>query len=210
VKTLRLLVVLSLLTGCAGHGGPQASRTPTPATTAPTMPAYLRVIQPSPTGRNGEGRAILVITERGDRTSITSRLGGGKVTIIGQGGRYTRDGRVVAVVAASADGFRLTNASGRTLWRVRITPTRVQVRRGEKTARYEFRTLAGGRIRVQTGGRGIGDVRAVEQGTLLTDAAGMTLGLSSSPPSASAAALLCLDVPPDLRAVLGAAFLARN
>lgn len=208
MKTLRLLVILSLLTGCAGHGGPKVPHTPTPTVTPPVMPAYLRVTE-GPTG-GGEGRTILVITERADRTSIASRLGNAKVSITGQDGRYTRGGRVVAVVATSTDGFRLKNASGRTLWRVRITAARVQVRRGETTTRYEFRTLSGGRIKVRRGGTDIGDVRAIEQGALLTDTTGLTLGLSSSPPSASMAVLLCREVPPDLRAVLAAVFLARN
>lgn len=201
----RLLVVaLVLLAGC-GNGG--QARTPAPPVTAQAsataMPAFLRV-----TGRpNG---SLVAVVWRNGVTTITSRLGGARVTIAGKGGRYTRRGHLVAVVRTYRDGVRLKTARGHTLWRATIAHGRVQIRRGEMTVRYDFRPYGDDRIIVRQGTLLIGSVRATEQGAEVVDARGARLGLSSSPPGNDMAVLLCREMTPDLRAILTAAMLRRR
>ena len=199
----RLLVVsLVVLAGCGSDG---RVRTPPVSPTAvrssaTAMPAFLRV-----TGRpNG---SLVAVAWRNGVTTITSNLGGPRVTIAGKAGRYTRHGRLVAVARTYRDGVRLKTAHGRTLWRVKISRSRVQVRRGERNVRYEFRPYGDDRIIVRQGLLLVGSVRAIEQGAEVVDARGVKLGLSSSPPGNDMAVLLCREMTPDLRAVLTAAML---
>jgi hypothetical protein len=167
------------------------------------MPAFLRV-----TGR--PGGSLVAVAWRNGVTTITSELGGKRVTIAGKAGRYTRHGRLVAVAKTYRDGVRLRTAHGRTLWRVKIFHGRVQVRRGEKNVRYEFRPYRDDRIVVRQGLLVVGSVRAIEQGAEVVDARGARLGLSSSPPGNDMAVLLCREMGPDLRAVLTATMLRRR
>lgn len=202
----RLLVVaLVVLAGC-GNGGPaRTSSAPSisiqPSATA--MPAFLRV-----TGRpNG---SLVAVVWRNGVTTITSRLGGTRVTIAGKAGRYTKSGKLVAVAKTYHDGIKLKNARGRTLWRAKIAKNGVQIRQGETTVRYEFRHYADDRIVVRQGLLLIGTVRPIEQGAEVVDARGVKLGLSSSPPGNDLAVLLCQEMAPDLRAVLTTAMLRRR
>jgi hypothetical protein len=197
-----LLVSLVALTGC-GIGG----RTPSPAsptassagaTTA--MPAFLSVNGPT-------GGPLLAVVRRDGTTTITSRLGGTKVKITGTDVGYTRHGRLLAVARPESGGARLLSASGRTLWWARTAHGVIQVRRGAKKVRYEFRRQGDDRILVRRGTTDIGAVRATEQGALLVDAQGTTIGISSSPPVEAMAVLMCDEIPPDLRAILTAALL---
>jgi hypothetical protein len=149
----------------------------------------------------------MAVAWRDGVTTITSRLGGTKVTIAGKDGRYTRHGRLLAVVKTYRDGVRLKTSHGRTLWRARTVHGRVQIRRGETRVRYEFRRYGDDRIIVRQGTVVIGSVRAVEQGAVVVDARGTRLGLSSSRPGTDMAVLLCREMPPDLRAILAAAML---
>lgn len=164
------------------------------------MPAFLRV-----TGR--PSGTVMAVVWRDGVTTITSKLGGTKVTIAGKAGRYTRRGRLVAVVKTSRYGVRLASPRGHTVWRVRILHGRVQVRRGETRVRYEFRRHRDGRIVVRQGPILIGIVRPVEQGAVVVNARGVRLGLSSSRPGNDMAVLLCREMAPDLRAILTAAML---
>jgi hypothetical protein len=202
VKRL-LLVLLFLLAGCGGGGTPPVSVPPMPATTPMAVPVFLRVT-------TGSGGSLLAVVQRNGTTRISSALGGRKVTITENGGRYTRKGRTLAVAKTYGDGVKLKSAAGRTLWRARISSGRVQVRRGEANLRYEFERAGDDRVKVKRGSTEIGDVRTIEQGSRLDLADGATLGLSSSPPGNGLAVLLCREIPPDLRAVLAAAVLARQ
>lgn len=201
----RLLVVgLVVLTGCGSAGRPPAPAPPAAAeTTTAAMPAFLRV-----SGRPSS--SLVAVVWRNGVTTITSRLGGTRVTIAGKAGRYTSDGRLLALAKTYRDGVRLRTTRGRTLWRVRIVGTRVQIRRGETDVRYDFRRYGDGRIIVRQGMFLVGSVRPVEQGAEVVDARGVRLGLSSSPPGNDMAVLLCREVPPDLRAILTAAMLRRR
>jgi hypothetical protein len=203
VKRL-LVVALVVVAGCGSGGQVRTSAPAAPSQTSATaMPAFLRV-----TGRpNG---SVMAVVWRNGVATITSRLSGRKVTIAGRGGRYTRDGRLVAVARSYRDGIRLKNAAGRTLWRVKISRTQVQVRRGETEVRYVFRPYGDDRILVRQGLLLIGAVRAVEDGAVLVDARGTRLGVSSSPPGNDMAMLLCHEMSPDLRAVMTAAMLRRR
>jgi hypothetical protein len=201
----RLLVMgLVVLAGCGSAG-----RSPVPAppaaaqTTTTAMPAFLRV-SGRPSG------SLMAVVWRNGVTTITSRLGGTRVTIAGKAGRYTRDGRLLVLAKTYRDGVRLRTTQGRTLWRVRIAGTRVQIRRGETDVRYDFRRYGDDRIIVRQGMLLVGSVRAVEQGAEVVDARGVRLGLSSSPPGNDMAVLLCREVPPDLRAILTAVMLRRR
>jgi hypothetical protein len=196
----RLLVIaLVVLTGC-GSGNQTPASAPLPSTSAISMPAFLRV-----TGRPS-GSLVAVVWRNGIAT-ITSRLSGRKVTIAGQGGRYTRHGRLLVYVRDYTNGVRLWNARGRTLWEARITGRRVQIRRGETHVRYEFQRYADGRIVVRHGTVVVGSVRPIEEGSVVMDARGVRLGQASSPPGNGMAVLLCREMAPDLRAVLAAAML---
>jgi hypothetical protein len=203
VKRL-LAVALVVVAGCGNDG---AARTPAPSSTvessATAMPAFLRV-----TGR--PSGSLVAVAWRNGVTTITSNLGGTRVTIAGKAGRYTRRGRLVAIAKTYHDGVRLKTAHGRTLWRVKISGSRVQVRRGETNVRYQFRPYGDDRIIVRQGFLLVGSVRAVEQGAEVVDARGVRLGLSSSPPGNDMAMLLCREMAPDLRAVLTAAMLRRR
>jgi hypothetical protein len=201
VKRL-LVVALVLLAGCGGQTRTSAPLAPVPTPSTTAMPAFLRV-----TGRP-IGSLMAVVWRNGVAT-ITSRLGGTKVTIAGTAGRYTRHGRLLAVVRASRDGVRLKNAHGRTLWRAHVTHGKVQIRRGETRVRYAFRRYADGRIVVRQGAVLVGSVRPVERGAVVMDARGVRLGQSFSPPGDAMAVLLCREIAPDLRAVLAAALLRR-
>lgn len=199
----RLLVLaLVLLAGCGSGAQLKAPASPVPssASASAAMPAFLRV-----TGR--PSGSVMAVVWRNGVTTITSRLGGTKVTIAGKAGRYTQRGRLLAVAGIYRDGVRLKSAHGRTLWRARIVHGRVQIRRGETNVRYDFRRYGDDRIIVRQGAFLIGSVRAIEEGAVVLDARGIRLGLSSSPPGYDMAVLLCREIPPDLRAVLTAAML---
>jgi hypothetical protein len=196
----RLLVIaLVVLTGC-GSGGQTPASAPLPSTSTTAMPAFLRV-----TGR--PSGSLMAVVWRNGIATITSRLSGRKVTIAGKAGRYTRHGRLIAYVRDYTNGVRLKNANGRTLWEARTMHGRVQIRRGETHARYEFLHYADGRIVVRQGTVVVGSVRPVEEGAVVLDAHGVRLGQASSPPGNDMAVLLCREMPPDLRAVLTAAML---
>lgn len=198
----RLLVVaLVVLAGCGSAGQVRTSAPPvsTPSS-ATAMPAFLRV-----TGR--PSGSLMAVVWRNGVTTITSRLGGTKVTIAGKAGRYTRSGRLVAVGKTSRDGVRLRDAQGRTLWRAKISRGQVQILQGETNVRYELRRYGDDRIIVRQGAVLIGSVRAMEQGAEVLDARGVRLGLSSSPPGDDMAVLLCREITPDLRAILTVALL---
>ncbi len=152
----------------------------------------------------------LNVMEAGDRVAIDSRLDGAKAAITASGGRYARGDRTLAVAKTYPDGVKLKDASGRTLWRAKISHGRMRIRRGEDAERYEFRHEPGGRIKVVQGGTEVGDVRPAELGARIEDAAGATLGVALSPPADDMAVLLCREMPPDLRAVLAAVLLARR
>jgi hypothetical protein len=201
----RLLVVgLVVLAGCGSAGRAPAPAPPVAEQTATTaMPAFLRV-SGRPSG------SLVAVAWRNGVTTITSRLSGTRVTIAGKDGRYARDGRLVALAKTYRDGVRLRSLLGRTLWRVRIAGSRVQIRRGETDVRYDFRRYADGRVVVRQGLLLVGSVRPVEQGAEVVDARGARLGLSSSPPGSDMAVLLCREVPPDLRAILTAVMLRRR
>ena len=201
----RLLVVALVVVAGCGNDGPV--RTPAPSATvqpsATAMPAFLRV-----TGR--PSGSLVAVAWRNGVTTITSELGGRRVAIGGRAGRYTRHGRLVAIAKTYRDGVRLKTSRGRTLWRVKISGSRVQVRRGETNVRYEFRPYGDDRIIVRQGPFVVGSVRATEQGAEVVDARGVRLGLSSSPPGDDMAVLLCREMGPDLRAVLTATMLRRR
>ncbi|MEV5752970.1 hypothetical protein AB0L00_34575 [Actinoallomurus sp. NPDC052308] len=199
-----LVAAVLLLAGCSGGGGGDRTTTAPPPspTTGSAAPAYLRVT-------TAAGGPLLLIDTTGGTTRITSRLGGASVTITGADGRYTEGGRVVAVVKPSADGVKLKDTAGRTLWRAKLAGGRVRIRRGESDTRYEFRHEADGRIKVKQGRTEVGDVRSLEQGTKVETAAGATVARSGTAPSTGLAVLLCREVPPDLRAVLAAALASR-
>ncbi len=200
----RLLVVaLVVLSGCGAGGRLRTPPSPSPApgrSSAAAMPAFLRV-----TGR--PSGSLVAVAWRNGVTTITSRLGGTRVGIAGRSGGFTRHGRLIAVARTSHDGVRLKSAHGRTLWRVRTVRGRVQIRRGERDVRYEFRRDADENIVVRHGTATVGSVRAIENGAELVDARGVRLGVSSSPPDEDMAVLLCREIPPDLRAVLTAVLL---
>ena len=201
----RLLVIaLVVLAGC-GNGG--RARTAAPSISirpsAMAMPAFLRI-----TGR--PSASLMAVVWRNGMTTITSRLGGVKVTIAGKAGRYTKSRHLVAVAKTYRDGVRLKNVRGRTLWRAKIVKGKVQIRRGETNVRYEFRHYADDRIVVRKGRLLVGTVRPVEQGAEVVDARGVKLGMASSPPGNDLAVLLCQEMAPDLRAVLTAAMLAHR
>jgi hypothetical protein len=199
-----LLVSLVVLTGCGIGGRTPSPASPTATTSAgstPMMPAFLSVSGPT-------GGPLLAVVRRDRTTTITSRLGGTKVKITGTDVRYTRHGRLLTVVRPETGGAWLLSASGRTLWRARTVHDVVQVRQGAKL-RYEFRRQGDDRILVRRGTTDIGAVRATEQGALLVDAQGTTIGTSSSPPAVALAVLVCDEIPPDLRAILTAALLPR-
>lgn len=199
----RLLVLaLVLLAGCGGGGQARAPATPTPSPSV-AMPAFLRV-SGSPSG------SLMAVVWRNGVTTITSRLGGTKVTIAGRSGHYIRGSRLVAVVKNYRDGVRLKSSHGHTLWRARTVRGQVQIRRGETQVRYEFRRYGDDRIIVRQGTILIGSVRAIEQGAEVLDARGTRLGVSSSRPGNDMAVLLCREMSPDLRAVLAAALLRRR
>src|SRR3569833_672911 len=204
VKRLLLVAALVGLAGCGSGGEVHTSAPVAPSQTSATaMPAFLRV-----TGRpNGTEKTN---NKRNGIATITSRRSGRKVTIAGKAGRYTRNGHLVAVARTYHDGVRLKDAKGRTLWRVKIGRTQVQVRRGEAEVRYVFRPYGDDRIIVRQGALLIGTVRATEDGAELVDAQGTRLGASSSPPGNDMAVLLCRDMTPDLRAVMTAAMLRRR
>jgi hypothetical protein len=196
----RLLVVsLVLVAGC-GSGGQVRTPAPPAPSTATAVPAFLRV-----TGR--PSGSLMAVVWRNGVTTITSRLGGAKVTIAGKAGRYTGRGRLLAVVKTYRDGVKLKNARGRTLWRAKILHGRVQIRRGETNVRYEFRPYGDDRIIVRQGTLVVGSVRAIERGAVVLDARGTRLGMSSSRPGNDLAVLLCREMAPDLRAILTAAML---
>lgn len=194
-----LAVALLALTGCgSGEQAPASAPLPSPSATA--MPAFLQV-----TGRPS-GSLVAVVWRNGIAT-ITSRLSGRKVTIAGQGGRYTRRGRLLVYVRDYTNGVRLWNSHGHTLWEARLTQGRVQIRRGETNVRYEFRRYPDGRIIVRHGTVVVGSVRPVEEGAVVMTASGLRLGQASAPPGNDMAVLLCREMSPDLRAVLAAAML---
>lgn len=199
----RLLVIaLVVLAGC-GTGAPTRTSAPlpSPTVTATALPAFLRV-----TGR--PSGSVMAIVWRNGIATITSRLSGKKVTIAGTAGRYTRNGRLLAVVRNYRDGVRLNTADGRTLWEARIVGGQVQIRRGQTRVRYEFgRDPADEWIIVRQGTVVVGSVRPIEEGAVVVDAQGARLGQSSSPPGNDMAVLLCREIAPDLRAVLAAAML---
>lgn len=196
----RLLVIaLVVLTGC-GSGAQTRASAPLPSASATAMPAFLRV-----TGR--PSGSVMAVVWRNGIATITSRLGGRKVTIAGQGGRYTRHGRLLVYVRDYTNGVRLWSAHGHTLWEARVSHEQVQIRRGETRVRYTFRRYPDGRIVVRHGKAIAGSVRQVEEGAVVIDAHGVRLGQASSPPGNDLAVLLCGEVPPDLRAVLAAAML---
>lgn len=198
------LVAPVVLAGCGVDKGVRTSAPTAPVQTSATaVPAFLRVTG-TPSG------SVMAIAWRNGVTTITSRLGGTKVTIAGKAGRYTRNGRLVAVAKTYRDGVRLKTARGHTLWRAKISHSLVQIRQGETTVRYEFRHSADDRILVRQGTILIGTVRPLEQGAEVVDAHGAKLGLSSSRPGDDMAVLLCREMPPDLRAVLTAAMLRRR
>jgi hypothetical protein len=205
----RLLVVVALvapvaLAGCGVDRGVRTSASPLPVQPSATaLPAFLRVTG-TPSG------SVMAVAWRNGVTTITSRLGGTKVTIAGKAGRYTRNGRLVAVAKTYRDGVRLRTARGHTLWRAKILQDRVQIRRGETAVRYEFRHAEDDRILVRQGTILIGTVRPIEEGAEVIDARGAKLGLSSSRPGDDMAVLLCREMAPDLRAVLTAAMLGRR
>lgn len=200
----RLLVAgLVMLAGCGSAGRSPNPTPPAAQTTTTAMPAFLRV-SGRPSG------SLVAVVWRNGVTTISSRLGGTRVTISGKAGRYTRDGRLVALAKTYRDGVRLRTTRGRTLWRVRVAGSRVQIRRGETDVRYDFRRYGDDRIIVRQGMFLVGSVRAVEQGAEVVDARGARLGLSSSPPGNDMAVLLCREVPPDLRAILTAVMLRRR
>jgi hypothetical protein len=200
VKRL-LVVALVVLAGCGSAGQVRTSAPPVSAPSSATaMPAFLRV-----TGR--PSGSLMAVVWRNGVTTITSRLGGTKVTIAGKAGRYTRSGRLVAVGKTSRDGVRLRDAQGRTLWRAKISHGQVQILQGETNVRYELRRYGDDRIIVRQGVVLIGSVRAMEQGAEVLDARGVRLGLSSSPPGDDMAVLLCREITPDLRAILTVALL---
>jgi hypothetical protein len=200
VKRL-LVVALVVLAGCGNGGRAQTSAPTIPITPSATaLPAFLRV-----TGR--PSGSLMAVVWRNGVTTITSRLGGTKVTIAGKAGRYTKHGRLVAVARTSSDGVRLKNARGHTLWRAKILHGRVQIRQGETNVRYEFRHYADDRIIVRQGTLLIGSVRPTEQGAEVVDARGVKLGVASSPPGNDMAVLLCQEMAPDLRAILTPALL---
>jgi hypothetical protein len=199
-----LLVSLVALTGCGIGGRTPSPESPTATSAGSTtaMPAFLSVSGPT-------GGPLLAVVRRGATTTITSRLGSTKVKITGTDVRYTRNGRLLAVARPESGGARLLSASGRTLWWARTVHGVVQVRRGARKVRYEFRPQGDDRILVRRGTIEIGAVRATEQGALLVDAQGTTIGTSSSPPDEAMAVLVCDEIPPDLRAILTAALLPR-
>jgi hypothetical protein len=203
VKRL-LVVALVVLAGC-GNGGRARIAAPSisiqPSTMA--MPAFLRI-----TGR--PSGSLVAVVWRNGVTTISSRLGGVRVTIAGKSGRYTKSRHLVAVAKTYHDGVRLKNARGRTLWRAKIVKDKVQIRRGETNVRYEFRHYADDRIVVRKGLLLVGTVRPIEQGAEVMDARGAKLGVSSSPPGNDMAVLLCQEMAPDLRAVLTTAMLAHR
>jgi hypothetical protein len=205
-RTLRRPAVAAaalLLAGCSG--GRSSARTtaaPSPTITSAT-PVYLRVTVAA-------GGPLLVVATAGGTTRITSRLGGAPVTITGTGGRYTEAGQVVAVAKSYGDGVKLKDIAGRTLWRAKISAGQVRIRRGETATRYEFRREADGRIKVKQGQTEVGAVRPQEQGAKVETRDGVTVARSGSAPSTGLAVLLCREVPPDLRAVLIAALVARR
>jgi hypothetical protein len=204
VKRLLAALVLVALTGCAaGRGARTAAPTPVVPSSQVAMPAYLRV-----SGR--PSASLVAVAWRNGVTTITSRLGGARLTIAGKAGRYTWNGRLLAVARDYRDGVRLKNARGRTLWRARISRGQVQVRRGETAVRYEFRHTADDRITVRQGALLVGVVRPVEQGAEVVDARGARLGVSSSRPGEDMAVLLCREIPVGLRAILTAALLRRR
>jgi hypothetical protein len=200
VKRL-LVVALVVLAGCGSGGRVQTAAPSIPIQPSATaMPAFLRV-----TGR--PSGSLMAVVWRNGVTTITSRLGGTRVTIAGKAGRYTKAGRLVAVAKTYSDGIKLKNARGRTLWRAKLLHGRVQIRQGETNVRYEFRHYADDRIVVRQGLILIGTVRPVEQGAEVVDARGVKLGLSSSRPGNDMAVLLCHEMAPDLRAILTTAML---
>lgn len=200
----RLLVAgLVVLAGCGSAGRSPRSAPPAAQITTMAMPAFLRV-SGRPSG------SFVAVAWRNGVTTISSRLGGVRVTISGKAGRYTHDGRLVVLAKTYRDGVRLRTVRGRTLWRVRIAGSRVQIRRGETDVRYDFRRYGDDRIIVRQGMFLVGSVRAVEQGAEVVDARGVRLGASFSPPGNDMAMLLCREVPPDLRAILTAVMLRRR
>jgi hypothetical protein len=202
VKRL-LVLTLFLLAGCGGGGGQaRAPATPTPSPSV-AMPAFLRV-SGRPSG------SLMAVVWRNGVTTITSRLGGTKVTIAGRSGHYTRGSRLLAVVKNYRDGVGLRTSHGHTLWRARTVQGRVRISRGDTEVRYEFRRYGDDRIIVRQGPILIGSVRAIEQGAEVLDARGTRLGVSSSRPGNDMAVLLCHEMPPDLRAILTAALLRRR
>jgi hypothetical protein len=206
-RVKRLLLVVVALVGVAGCG--RGDQVPASTSAAPSqsstvaMPAFLRV-----TGRPTD--SMMAVVWRNGIATITSRLSGRKVTIAGRAGRYTRNGRLLAVVRNYRDGVRVKDARGITLWRARISRTQVQILRGETEVRYTFRPYGDDRIIVRQGTLLVGSVRAVENGAELVDARGVRLGMSSSRPGNDMAVLLCSEIPPDLRAILTAALLRRR
>src|SRR4051794_35257113 len=98
VKRL-LVIALVVLTGC-GSGAQTRASAPLPSTSATAMPAFLRV-----TGR--PSGSLMAVVWRNGIATITSRLSGRKVTIAGQGDRYTRHGRLLVYVRDYTNGVRL-------------------------------------------------------------------------------------------------------
>ncbi|WP_285626861.1 hypothetical protein [Actinoallomurus iriomotensis] len=203
-RLLQVTVALVVVAGCGNGGQLPASAPVAPSeSSAVAMPAFLRV-----SGRPTS--SMMAVVWRNGVATITSRLGGRKVTIAGKAGRYTRNGRLLAVVRNYRDGVRLKNATGATLWRARISRTQVQILRGETEIRYVFRPYGDDRILVRQGTLLVGSVRAVENGAELVNAGGVRLGTSSSRPGNDMAVLLCAEIPPDLRAILTAVLIRRR
>ncbi|GAB3623667.1 hypothetical protein GCM10027418_17510 [Mariniluteicoccus endophyticus] len=117
-----------------------------------------------------------------------------------------------AKISADADAFKLKDAGGTTMWKIKTSDDKTKVLRGEEDVRCEITTPEPNRFKAKSpSGTELGTARPGDSGgTRLQRGADSDIGTSTAAPSAALAAMFCTEVPAGPRAVIIAELASRG
>ena len=116
-------------------------------------------------------------------------------------------------IKSNENGFKLRDANGKVLWKVKITPDKIKISDNEENEHpFELKAREGNRTKVfGPDGKELGNVRFDGSKIEVENAAGQTqVTIPATKPSAAYGVLLCDRIPKEEKDLLIAEILARG
>lgn len=192
MKKLLVLVLPLVVAGCG------TTLVPTKEDTTSQSGSTIEAVDAS-------GRTLVKVSGKSAEVHL-----GGDATVSKQGKGWSVP--EATKISADADAFKLKDAGGTTMWKVKTKDDKTKVLRGEEDVRCEITTPEPGRFKAKSAsGAELGTARPGDGGgTRLQQGADTNIGTSTAAPSAALAAMFCTEVPAGPRAVIIAELASRG